>query len=225
MKKTIVLVSLFLIISSAAYCATTEEMMRASLAKGYLTVKEANKKDAVDDFKDAFKYAEKIGHWSGMLDAGEGLLVLGEDDEAAECFEEAENVIKKQKDWRGAIALGYIHFSMPKYAMDEGDVLRAFKNAATYAVEQGDWRGLLEVAKGYIKFGARERLLAVLDSAYEIVQKSKSIEGLKEIAGYYKDAGQVDKSQGAIRLIDEFDDIDDIYEEMASMPQGWTIVK
>ena len=219
MKKTFVLVLLFLVIqAAAAYGATTEELMHNSLAKGYLAVKEANKKEAENNFNNAFKYAVKIENWGGMLDSGKGLLVLGNQDKAVEFFNKAEGLIKKQKDWRGAIALAYVHFSMPKRFMNESKVLLSFENAGAYAAEQKDWRGLIEVAKGFIKLGARERLLAALDSAYKIAKENKSLEGLKEIAGYYKEAGQVDKSQEAVRL---FDELDDEYEEIASLPQGW----
>lgn len=221
MRKKLVFISLFLavlILSNSSYAATTEELMHDSLARGYVAGEEDNRAESEKHFRKAFGYAKKTGNWSGMIDAGGGLLVLGKHEDAMRFFGDAAKIINKEKDWRGKIALGYIYISLPPDFVDKGKAVLYFNDARMYALEKKDWRGLVEAAKGFMEADSQDKSLASLDAAEKIAKEYKSIEGMTEVAKYYKKAGQIEKSQQAILMVNKFKEE---FREAKLPPEWW----
>ena len=207
MKKTLsvlFLLVLMLAVAVPSHAVDIQKLMRDTLARGYFEASLGNRIQSKKYFQKAFDLAGKVCDWSCMIDSAGGLLVLGEREDATNCFDRVAKMNKRIKDWRASIALAYNYLSYPKDFVDKDKVAQSLEAAEKYASEKKSWRGLLETAEAFDKAGLKDRVLACIELAKNMGIESKNYEAMAEIAYCYKKMGEAQKSKVAAKLCEEY---------------------
>ena len=195
---------LVLSITTSSYALDLKRSMHNALGNGYSAASAGSRIQAKKYFQKAFDLAKKLRDWSAMIDAAGGLLALGEREDAMKYFDEVGKLNKKLKDWRASVALAYNYLAFPKGLIDENRAAGSTELAKKYALEKKDWRGLIESAKLFDKLKMKDSSVESLEAAKNIGVESKNDEAMITLASYYKKAGDVKKSQEAIKLAEEY---------------------
>lgn len=193
MKHTLILITLILVlIPGLAYSRTAEENMHDAMARAYKAATEKKLDEAKQWFRKASQYAQEAKSWQGLLDAGHGLSTLGLPEEAAGCFDSANESIVQSKDWHGGVALGYAYASLP-------DKLNLLDRTAKIWAESRSWAkndlfGLVEVGRGFMSIGKNAESEECLDLAKELLKETPTQDGIKVLVQAYRKLGREEKA-------------------------------
>lgn len=199
MKKNLILIALILVlIPSLAYSRTAEENMHDAMGRAYKATTEKKLDKAKSWFRKASKYATNAKSWQGLLDAGNGLSTLGLPEEAAECFDGANQLVTQSKDWHGGVALGYAYASLPDRLKLLDKATKIWTDSKTWAKD--DLFGLIEVGRGFMSIGKNTEAEECFDLAKELLKEAPTQDGIKTLVQAYRKLGKEGKALECARL-------------------------
>lgn len=213
MKKLFLILAILICSASVSYCRTAKENMDDSLGHAYKAATEKKLDEAKDFFKKAQQYAKETDSWQGLIDSGYGLSTLNLPKEAKSAFDNGSAIIAKQRDWHGAVAIGYAYASLPKDMGTIDSAVKMWNNAKEWAKEKEDWCGLIEAGRGLLSVSRNSDAEECFDLAKNIVKEFPTEKGIKVLVQVYRKLGREDKAAECAGF--------QIQTETQGPPPGW----
>ncbi|MFC1643662.1 hypothetical protein ACFL1F_01105 [Chlamydiota bacterium] len=223
MKNIISFIFISLLSTGLLFSMSNKDKMIDSFGQGFAAAKDKNKKEAVKQFTNAGKYAIKAEEWQGCLDAANALSTMGSPADGVKFIDSAFDIAKKQNDWRIAIACGYAYAGLPSDLKKISDAEKAFNDAGKLASSKKNWIGLTEASNGLINIKKNNDAVSLLDDAFEIVKKEKSLQGCKTLTKILDRIGDTDRKNLVLSYKDSI--LGDKFERpVVTPPDGWSPV-
>jgi len=194
MKRILLLVLSVLVMAASGYSMTAKEKLNDAMGRAYKAASEKNKEAAKDWFRKGAQYAVEANSWTGLIDSGYGLSTLGLPEEAKSAFDNASKIVMQEKDWHGAVAIGYAYASLPKTLGTTDLAVQLWSNAKGWALNSGDWAGLIESGRGFLSVAKNKEAEGCFDQANSIIKDFPTEQSIKAIVNAYKAVGNEQKA-------------------------------